>query len=97
MNRPSLREAPSRSERRDDPEISELAQPVLTAPERAEEEALDLVGGEDLVLEKADEHVMVSLVERARARARLVSLTSNHISGTVLRLLWWVLFGVLAP
>jgi hypothetical protein len=57
---------------------------VLAASERAEEQAPDLVGGEDLVLEQAEQDVMVSLIERARARARDVSFRSSHGLDTVL-------------
>ncbi|HEX6581183.1 MAG TPA: hypothetical protein VF195_09970, partial [Actinomycetota bacterium] len=47
-----LPEAPPRCERGDEAEISQLLQPVLTSPERSEVQGLDLVRGEDLVLEQ---------------------------------------------
>jgi hypothetical protein len=43
---------------------------VLAPPERAEVKVRDLVGGEDLVLEQVKQDLKVSLVDRARARAR---------------------------
>jgi hypothetical protein len=52
---------------------------VLTPSEGTEEQALDLVGSEDLVLEQAEEESMVSLIERDHAN---VSFCSNHILGT---------------
>jgi len=53
---------------------------VLTPSEGTEEQALDLVGGEDLVLEKAEQESVVSLIERDHAN---VSFCSNHILGTI--------------
>jgi hypothetical protein len=51
------------------PQILQLSHPVLAPPEQSEAEARDLVGGEDLVLEQVEQDLMVSLVDRARARA----------------------------
>jgi hypothetical protein len=70
---------------------------VLAPPERAEAKARDLVGGEDLVLEQVKEDLMVSLIDRPRALAILVSFCSNHDSGTALPLLRFVAFGEEAP
>ena len=49
------------------------------------------------MLEEAEQDLVVSLVERFPARAKLVSFTSNHISGTVLPLLLWLVSGGIAP
>jgi hypothetical protein len=76
-----LPEAPPRGERGDEVEMSQLLQPVLTSPEGAEVQALDLLCGEDLVLEQAEQESMVSLIERDHAN---VSFSSNHILGTAL-------------
>jgi hypothetical protein len=54
---------------------------MLTPSEGMEVEASDLVGSEDLVLEKAEQESVVSLIERDHAN---VSFCSNHILGTVL-------------
>jgi hypothetical protein len=70
---------------------------MLTPSERPEEEDLDLVGGEDLVLEQAEEDCVVSLVERSRARTKVVSFFSNHTLGTVLPLLRWMVSGEMGP
>jgi len=70
---------------------------VLAPSERAEAEARDLVGGEDLVLEQVEQDLEVSLVDRARARAILVLFCSNHDSGTALPPLRVVAFGEEAP
>jgi hypothetical protein len=67
---------------------------VLTPSEGTEVETLDLVGGEDLVLEKAEQESVVSLIERDHA---VVSFCSNHVLGTALPLLRWVAFGIEAP
>jgi hypothetical protein len=67
---------------------------VLTPSEGTEEQALDLMSGKDLVLEKAEHHSMVSLIERDHAN---VSFCSNHDLGTALPLLRWVAFGKEAP
>jgi len=63
--------------------ISQFVHPVLTPSEGTEVEVLDLVGGEDLVLEQAEEDRMVSLIERDDA-AKVASFCSNHILGTAL-------------
>jgi len=42
---------------------------VLAPPERAEAKARDLVRGKDLVIEQVQQDLVVSLVDRARARA----------------------------
>jgi hypothetical protein len=67
---------------------------VLTPSEGTEVEVLDLVSGEDLVLEKAEQESVVSLIERDHAN---VSFCSSHILGTTLPLLRWVAFGKEAP
>jgi hypothetical protein len=69
---------------------------VLTPSEGAEVEVLDLVSGEDLVLEQAEEDRVVSLIERVQA-VKVVPFRSNHILGTALPPLRWVAFGVEAP
>jgi hypothetical protein len=70
---------------------------VLAPPERSKTEAGDLVGGEDLVLEQVEQDLKVSLIDRARARARYVWFCSKHDSGIALPLLRVVAFGVEAP
>lgn len=87
---------PPRGERGDQAEVSQLLEPVLTSPEGAEVQALDLLGGEDLVLEQAEQDRMVSFIEDPRARAKVVSFCSFHVLGTV-PLLRWVDFGQTAP
>jgi hypothetical protein len=79
-----LAEPPPRGERCDELQILELTQPGLTPSKRTEVEALDLVGGEDLALEEASKQLVVSLVERVHARAKVVSFLSSHDLGTVL-------------
>jgi hypothetical protein len=69
----------------------------LAPSERAEEQALDLIGGEDLVFDQAEQDLMVSLVEVARARAMLTCFFSSHVLGTVLPLLRWMVSGGIAP
>jgi hypothetical protein len=81
---PPLPETPPHREGRDQPHLLQLSHPVLAPSERAEAEARDLVGGEDLVLEQQEQDMKISLVDRARARAILVSFCSNHDSGTAL-------------
>jgi hypothetical protein len=54
---------------------------MLTPSEGTEEQALDLVSGKDLVLEKAEQESMVSLIERDHAN---VSFCSIHDLGTAL-------------
>jgi hypothetical protein len=69
---------------------------VLTPSERAEVQGLDLVGGENLVLEQAEEDLMVSLIEQGHV-VKVVSFCSNHILGSALPLLRWAAFGLEAP
>jgi hypothetical protein len=74
--------------------ISQFLHPVLTPSEGTEEQALDVVGGKDLVLEKAEQDAVVSLIERDHGK---VPFCSNHILGTALPLLRWMVFGKEAP
>jgi hypothetical protein len=69
---------------------------VLTPSQGTEEHVLDLVGGEDLVLEKAEQESMVSLIERDHS-VKFVSFCSNHVLGTALPLLRRIVSGETAP
>src|SRR6266542_5818873 len=78
-----LPEAPPRGERCDEAEISGLLQPVLAPSERSKVQALDLVGGEDLVLKEGEHDRVVSLVD-PRQRSVIAPRSSGHTLDTVL-------------
>ena len=80
----ALPETPPHREAGDQPYPLQLSHPVLAPSERAEAEAGDLAGSENLVLEQEEQDLVVSLVDRALARARYVSFCSSHDSGTAL-------------
>jgi hypothetical protein len=68
---------------------------VLTSSEGAEVQGLDLLGGENLVLEQAEQDGVVSLIENSHTK--VVCFCSKHILDTALPLLRWVAFGQTAP